>query len=333
MADFAVTDEVIWPTDGDVGVDDGDGDGLFELELAAWLAKAGQANFVVSGLTMPASDANLVVDVAAGIAVIDGRLCTVPATTAITLSNNTTNYIYLRLDKTSLKATAVTIEVNTSGTAPADSVALGVAITSGGATSSILDARVTKPSYTGNNRVTVFNTAGSFYFVARTNYVRLEMIGGGGGGGGSAAASGGGGGGGGAGAFVTREYATTPGKRYLVVVGAAGAAGGSAAAGGNGGNTYFDADAEGSRANGGTGGAGGATGTGGAGGTGTTDSAAFKIPGGAGGNKSGTTGGAAGVVGGWYQPTAVYGGGGAGRTNTVADVGIVGQIGLMTIID
>lgn len=333
MADFAITNEKIWPTDADVGAVDGDGDGLFELNLASWLAKAGQANFVVSGLTLPASDANLVVDVALGVAVIDGRLVTVPAVTPITVGDNTTSYLYLRLDKTALKATAATFEVNTTGTAPADSVAIAILLSAAGAISLITDVRVVKPSYTGNNRTTVISTSGAGTFVARTNYVILEMIGGGGGGGGSAAASGGGGGGGGGGAYVKREYATIPGKRYAVNVGAAGAAGASAGTGGDGGKTWFDADAEGSRANGGTGGAGGASGAGGAGGTGTTDAAAFKIPGSAGGSKSGTTGGAAGIAGGFYQPTPVYGGGGIGTTSIFAAVGNVGLQGLLIIHD
>ena len=332
MADHAAANETIWPTDGDVGTADGDGDGLFEVPMTDWLAKATQTHYVVSGLTVPASDADLNVDVAAGDAVIDGKLVSIPATTSVALANNATNYLYLKLIKSSGKVTGAAFEVNTTGTPPSDSVKLAELVTSAGATTGTTDCRVTAPFTTGANRMAVYTTPGTYYFLARTAYVTVEKLGGGGGGGGSAAASGGGGGGGGAGAWVLEQRAVTPGQLYAVVVGAAGTAGASEGAGGDGGDSTFGTDSN--PANGGSGGAGGASGAGGAAGAAATvTSTLFSLAGTAGGSKSGTTGGAAGVPAGPYQPTPVYGGGAAGTTGTGAAVGTAGLPGLVIVRD
>lgn len=332
MVDFAVTDEVIWPTDGDVGVADGDGDGLFEIPMTSWMAKATQTPYVVSGLTVPATDPDLNVNVDPGVAVIDGKLVTIPGATAITLMDSAINYLFLKLNKMGNKVTDAEFEVNTTGTPPADSVKLAEMVAAGGAMTGSTDCRVLAPFTSGANRVAVYNTPGTYYFMARTAYVMVDKWGGGGGGGGSAAASGGGGGGGGAGAWVREQRAVVPGTIYAVVVGAAGAAGASAGAGGNGGDSSFGTDSN--PAAGGAGGAGGASGAGGAAGTAATiTSTLFSLAGTAGGSKSGTTGGAAGVPAGPYQPVPAFAGGAAGTTGAAAAVGTAGLPGLVIVRD
>lgn len=332
MADFSIASEVVWPTDGDVGVADGDGDGLFEIPMTSWLSKVVQQNFVVSGFTVPATDVDLSIDVALGVAIIDGKYVSVPGTTAVTLTNNTTNYLFLKLNKTASKVTSVSFEVNTTGTPPTDSVKLAQLVTSGGTMTAGTDWRILVPFTTGLNRVSVYSTPGSYSFTARTAYIEIEKWGGGGGGGGSAAASGGGGGGGGAGAWVRESRAVTPGTVYTIVVGAAGTAGASAGAGGDGADSSFGTDSN--PAKGGKGGAGGASGAGGAAGVASTiTSSLFSLAGTAGGSKSGTTGGAAGVPAGPYQPAPAFAGGAAGTTGAAAAVGTIGLPGLVILRD
>jgi hypothetical protein len=103
---------------------------------------------------------------------------------------------------------------------------------------------------TGNGTLTVS---------ARTNRIRLRMVGGGGAGGSgpaaivaSAAAAGGGGG---AGAYGEWWVAVTPGTGYAATVGGGGAAGAAGAVGGNGGNTTLVVGGVTYQANGGVGGA------------------------------------------------------------------------------
>lgn len=84
--------------------------------------------YVISGLAISAGT-GLAVNVATGTASIGGRI-TVAATFAIAgLADSTTNHIYLKDDGTGTS--------NTTGTAPANSVKLGTALTAAGAVSSV----------------------------------------------------------------------------------------------------------------------------------------------------------------------------------------------------
>jgi len=96
----------------------------------------------VSGFTLPASDADLNIDVAAGVAVIDAHYVEITTATSVTCTASQTNYIYLKLTKDGGSLVdAATFEVNTSGTPPADSVYIGTAVASGTAVTSTTDQR------------------------------------------------------------------------------------------------------------------------------------------------------------------------------------------------
>jgi len=316
MGDHTPTDPEVWPSDNDIGPADGDGDGLYEPQMSHWLSHAVEQNFVVSGLTVPATDPNLDIDVALGDAIIEGRYVHLPAATAVTVTNNDTNYLYLKLNITAEKTISVELEVNITGTAPSDSIWLAEIVAAGGSITSTVDKRPTKPYACAGGRMTVYTASGNF--TAKTSYVTVEMIGAGGGGGGS---DGGGGGGGG---WTKMEVAVSPGTVYTAVVGAAGAAGLVGADGGDGGDSYFSV--AGNAAPGGLGGV--TAGAGGVGGGGTTTSSKLCATG-----EAGTAGsaGAGGEAAGYKKPATSYGDGGAG--GGAAAVGIIGQAGLVLVYD
>lgn len=84
--------------------------------------------FILSGL-VPSAGAGLTVSVAAGVALVGGRV-TVASSFSITgLTASTTNHLYLLSDGTGTS--------NTTGTAPTNSVKLGTALTSGSAVTSV----------------------------------------------------------------------------------------------------------------------------------------------------------------------------------------------------
>jgi hypothetical protein len=82
---------------------------------------------IISGCTISAG-VGLTVAVAAGVASLGGRL-TVAGFNITGLADNTTNHLYLKIDGTGTS--------NTTGTAPADTIKLGTAITLAGAVSSV----------------------------------------------------------------------------------------------------------------------------------------------------------------------------------------------------
>lgn len=278
MGSTAIAGELVWPSQNDIygsGVSGAVGDGKKHLEVQRRKvlgSSAGRNNYVISGGTLPATDVNLVIDVAAGAAIIEGHYCQWP-TTSITLPDTNTSYIFIKLVFSANLITGLEIEDNTSGTPPASSLQLGTAVTAAGATTSTTDTRIMGPGFLE------LLTSGTNYTVKAGVYrikARLYGASGGGGGGGEAAGSG-----------------PTNGD--------------NGATGGNGGSTTFDA----LTANGGTGGAGGGGGrtggesgsTGAQGAHGTASGAAAFLQGkGMPGNRGGSGG-----VG-----TAGLGSGGAG---------------------
>lgn len=143
MTDYAAT-ALVFPSSNDLfgaGVA-GDGVNMREGNLAdRWLANLFAQNCVISGLALPASSGNLTLTVPVGKAYLAGRFLDV-ASTVITCAASVTNHIFLKITRDAgLNAAAVKYEVNTTGTAPADSVKLGTATTSGSAVTATADKR------------------------------------------------------------------------------------------------------------------------------------------------------------------------------------------------
>jgi hypothetical protein len=142
----------IWPTANDVAVTAGDGNKVLEQGFTKLLGTLIGQNYVVSGLTLPASDADLTIPVAAGIAVLDGRYVDIDATVNVVCADDDVNYIFLKLTKDGGgNADDAVFEANVTGTPPADSVLIGTATAASGAISSTTDERIFVPSYPHNH--------------------------------------------------------------------------------------------------------------------------------------------------------------------------------------
>lgn len=132
----------VFPTLGDVG-GAGAGKVLTEANLVSWLKPLLGGNFVVSGFTVPASSATLNLDVAAGESLLSGYRVVIDTTTTLAMTASVTNHIYLKLTRdASQNVTEATFEVNTTGTAPADSVKIATATADASTVTSTADARV-----------------------------------------------------------------------------------------------------------------------------------------------------------------------------------------------
>lgn len=266
----AVTGELVYPSQNDlygsgVGGSAGDGKKLLETQ---WRKIAGplngQNNYTLTGGTLPATDPDLAISIAAGTAVLDGHFVQWPATT-VTLPASNTSHLFLKLIYGGGLVTGVELEDNTSDAPPASSTKLGTATTSGSAVTSTTDARILGPG------AQVELASGTSYPVpAGISRLYVELFG----------ASGGGGGGG-------EGEASDP------------ANGISGTAGGNGGATTFGALTATGGAGGGGGGAGagggvtGLAGASGARGTGSGGTVNLEAAG-----RSGGPGGAGGAQGG-----------------------------------
>lgn len=137
----------IFPSVNDVAPTTGDGITIKEANLVSLLAAFINKAFVMSGLTVPGSSANLNLDVALGEAFIKGYWVKLDAATTVACTASSTNHIFLGLTKDGGgNVTGVTFTVNTTGTAPADSVKLATAVTSGSAVTSTSDVRVFNPA-------------------------------------------------------------------------------------------------------------------------------------------------------------------------------------------
>lgn len=135
--DYDVVNEDIWPSQNDVAQTAGNGKKLLENQWQEAIVSITETNFVSSGCALPASSGNLNISVPACQALINGRFVDIPASTTITASASATNHVYLKFvrDGASL-ATGAKFEVNTTGTAPADSVKIGTLVASGSAITS-----------------------------------------------------------------------------------------------------------------------------------------------------------------------------------------------------
>lgn len=201
MGNTAVAGELIYPSQNDLygsGVGGIAGDGKKVLE-AQWRKAVGHASnhnsYIISGGTLPASDPDLTVQVAAGKAIIDGTYVEWPAT-SVTLPDNITSWLFLKLVFAGNLISGLEIEDNTSGAIPASSLQLGACTTSGG----VMTAGVASGRVEGPGSLVVYTSSGTWVVGAGQYRVRVRVYGASGGGGGgyepnavNAGSSGGGG--------------------------------------------------------------------------------------------------------------------------------------------
>lgn len=140
--DYDVVNEDIWPSQNDVAQTTGNGKKLLENQWQEAMLAITEGSFIYSGCALPASSVNLNISIPACQGLINGRFIDIPGSTTITASASTTNHVFLKFvrDGASL-ATGAKFEVNTTGTAPADSVKLGTMVASGSAITSTTDMR------------------------------------------------------------------------------------------------------------------------------------------------------------------------------------------------
>lgn len=132
MPDYAYSGETIKFTKNDIGPSAGDGKHVNEQSFAALIAKLTE-DYIEEGGALPLTSASLSITVPALTGFISGYDVDLPSL-SITVGASTTSYAFVKLDKDGDdNVTGASIEVNTTGTQPADSIALSV-ITSGAST-------------------------------------------------------------------------------------------------------------------------------------------------------------------------------------------------------
>lgn len=181
-ADYDVVNEDIWPSQNDVALTAGNGKKLLENQWQEVMTATMANNIVYSGFALPASSVNLNISVPLGQALIKGRFVDIPGSTTITATASQTNYVFLKFarDGSSL-ATGAKFEVNTTGTAPADSTAIGTLIANGSAITSTTDARLLGP-----HGIIALTSGTEWVVPAGLTRIFVEVLGASGGGGGGA---------------------------------------------------------------------------------------------------------------------------------------------------
>ncbi len=131
----------IFPSANDIAPVTGGGKVMTEVNLKTWVGNNYAANLVITGLTASAGS-GLNLNVAAGNAMISGRWVNKDAQESVTLTDNTTNHVFLKLTLDgSSNVTGAALDANTTGTPPADSVKIAQVVTSGGTIQQVTDYR------------------------------------------------------------------------------------------------------------------------------------------------------------------------------------------------
>lgn len=236
MSSTNVTTPHVWPSQNDLnGGVSNDGKRMLEKYAREFWSYLNGISYVASGGALPASAANLVLIVPAGVAVISGLLVKWAATN-VTLPASSTSHIFVKLNFSGgivAAGTGVQIEDNTSGTHPADAIKLGTAVTNGSVITSTTDQRLLD----GNQRIrrARISATGTTSWIVPANVTRARLRqwgaggGAGGGGGGGSGGSGGGGAPGNRGAYWEAVVAVTPGATLTVINGTGGSGGGGGA--------------------------------------------------------------------------------------------------------
>ncbi len=93
--EFSMVDEIVFPSRNNVG----GGRRWTELQITDWLAGALVNRYVVSGFTLPATDPDLNIDMSDGVAYFEGYLTTAPNATTITVPDDSTSFVFLKLNR------------------------------------------------------------------------------------------------------------------------------------------------------------------------------------------------------------------------------------------
>lgn len=158
MADYSPTSPLVRFTKNDIGATAGAGKLVTEQAFHGMQAELTE-DFVVTGLTLPSTSVTLDISLALGTAYVSGFRVDLPNATTLSVGASTTSYAFLRLDKDGDgNVDAVAIEVNTTGTQPADSIPLAV-IVSGGSTITSTQDRAPRGRY---NRLEALTYMGLF---------------------------------------------------------------------------------------------------------------------------------------------------------------------------
>ena len=135
----AIANPTIFPSLNDISVVEFEGDTGTEATLTQWINNFSHQNFVLNGFGTSAG-AGLNVDVASGIAMVNGFRVSVPAATTVVMADDTTNYIFLQLSfDGSSHVDGVDFTTNTTGVAPSDSVLICTVLTAASAIVTITD--------------------------------------------------------------------------------------------------------------------------------------------------------------------------------------------------
>lgn len=105
---------------------------MSEANIVDILTALVNKGFVVSGFTFPPFSATLSFNIAAGVAFLFGYRVEIDTATTINCTDNTGNYIFLKLIRTGGNVTGAAFEVNTTNIAPPDSIPIALAQALGG---------------------------------------------------------------------------------------------------------------------------------------------------------------------------------------------------------
>ena len=148
MANPAIvtTDSTVYPSENQIETTQFEGSRGQEKTHGVYVNEGWSGNHVDSGFTLPATDPDLDIPVAAGIAFINGRRVETDSSNDLTMAPSTTNHIFLQLlfDGSSNTLT-VQLVANTTGTPPANSVKIGRAVTDATTVTSTIDERLPDP--------------------------------------------------------------------------------------------------------------------------------------------------------------------------------------------
>ncbi len=115
MAEFTITDETVFPTRNDVSQTLNKGKRWSEQTVNDWITKI-STDFVESGFTVPATDPDLIIPVAGGVAYLNGYFVETTASVNVTAIDDSTSFLFLRLKKVAGLVTEAVLAVEASST-------------------------------------------------------------------------------------------------------------------------------------------------------------------------------------------------------------------------
>lgn len=133
---------LIFPTEQDHHGESSTGSGRIATELmfcAVADIMSGRGNYIVTGFTLPPQSSSITdAPVGAGSAWIDGHYIVGNDNILVDLTDDATNYFYLKLEYTGDYVERPLIEVNTTGTTPSHAAFIGYVVTASGIVTSTI---------------------------------------------------------------------------------------------------------------------------------------------------------------------------------------------------